>query len=106
MKKLALSLIAFALILGAAVAERPVQPRNKAELVVVGTVKKVTSKNTKYGGDGVLTHYTAEVAVDKVESGKGAEAGDTIKVNWFNVTKAPSKPLPGASGQKHDLKAR
>ena len=106
MKKLVLSLIAFALVLGVAVAEQPDEPRNKAALVIVGTVKKITAKNSKFGGDGVMTNYTADVVVDKVDSGKGAKAGDTIKVNWYNVTKTPSDPPDGAYGYNHKLKAK
>jgi hypothetical protein len=106
MKKVILTGCLVALVASVAQAERPLQPRADAKLVVTGTVSKVTPTESKYGGDGVLTNYVATVKVDKVEKGKGAKAGDTIKVTWFKVTKAPSRPLPGASGQAHALKGK
>jgi hypothetical protein len=90
----------------AALAERPPQKRDKADLVVVGTVKKITSTARKFGNDGVSTNYVADVVVDKVEKGEGAKAGDTIKVHWFRVTKRPSKPLAGAYGHRYPLEDR
>jgi hypothetical protein len=87
-------------------AERPQESRDKATLVVVGQVKKITTKESKWLGDGIRTDYTADVVVDKVEKGKGAKKGDTIKVNWYRVTKSPSKPPPGAYGHSYPIKER
>lgn len=84
-------------------AERPPQSREKADLVVVGKVAKLATKDATFGDDGTMTTYTATVKVDKVEKGK---AGDTITVTWFRVTKSPSKPLPAAYGQDHKLKEK
>src|SRR5258708_2843860 len=101
-------LIAFALALPvpALLAERPAEPREKADLVIVGTVKKLTATKSIWGGDGVSTSSLAEVVIDKVESGKGARAGETVKVGWYRVTKAPSKPLPGAYGHSYPIEAK
>jgi hypothetical protein len=98
--------VAVVLAAGVALAERPPEPREKADLVVVGTVKKVGTKQGTFGGDGVQTNYTAEVEVDQVDRGKGARAGETIKVTWFHVTKTPSRPLPGAYGHHYAIKAK
>jgi len=99
----ALALLAVA---SAANAERPLQKRDKADLTVTGKVEKITTKTSKFGNDGEMTTYTAKVAIDKVEKGDGAKAGDTIDVTWFHVTKRPSKAFPGAYGQEHDLKEK
>jgi hypothetical protein len=90
----------------AARAERPTQPKKDATLIVTGTVQKVESANEKFGGDGVLTKYTAQVKVDKVEKGKDAKPGDTIDVHWFQVTKRPTLAFPGAYGHKYDVKEK
>lgn len=97
-----LFVIVFAL---SARAERPPQFRKDAEAVIVGTVQKVTTKEAKFGGDGVMTYYTATVKVEKAEKGDAKE-GDTIEVKWFEVTKNPTRPLPGAYGHKHVVKAK
>src|SRR5690242_6897450 len=91
-------------IVSAALAERPPQPRDKADLVVAGKVKMITAKESKWFGDGIQTNYTAEVVVSKVEKGKGAKPGDTIKVNWYRVTRTPSKPPPAAYGHNFPIK--
>src|SRR5262249_38273601 len=87
-------------------AERPTQPKKDATDVVTGTVQKVSTSDEKFGGDGVLTNYTAEVKVDKVEMGKDVKADDTIAVHWFHVTKRPTKAFPGAYGHKYDIKEK
>ena len=102
MKKLACVVVVM-LVACAARGERPPQSREKADLVVTGKVTKLATKEATFGSDGVMTTYTATVKVDKVEKG---EAGDTITVIWFRVTKTPSKPLPGAYGQDHKLKEK
>ena len=84
-------------------AERPPQSREDADLVVVGKVAKLTTKESKFGTDGVMTTYTATVKVDKVEKGKAARE---IAVTWFRVTTRPSKSFPGAYGQDHKLKEK
>jgi hypothetical protein len=93
-------------VFSAAWAERPPQQRSEAKLVIVGTIKKITAKKSEWGGDGIVTNYTAEVVVGSVEKGKGAKVGQTIKVNWYHVTKTPSKPLPGAYGKSYPIKAK
>jgi hypothetical protein len=101
MKKL--TCLVAVLLVCAARAERPPQSREKADLVVVGRVTKLATAEAKFGGDGVMTTYTATVKVDKVVKG---EAGDEVAVTWFRVTTRPSKPLPGAYGQDHKLKEK
>ena len=101
MKKLAC--LAAVLLVCTARAERPPQSREKADLVVTGKVAKLTTTETKFGGDGVMTTYTATVKVDKVEKGK---ADDEIAVTWFRVTTRPTEPLAGAYGQDHKLKEK
>jgi hypothetical protein len=89
-----------------ALAERPPQSRDRADLVVVGKVKRITTQESGFGGDGTRTSYTAEVVIGKVERGKGAKAGDTIKVSWFHVTKRPSRALLAAYGHGYSLKEK
>src|SRR5262245_38338607 len=85
-------------------AERRPEPREKADAVVLGNVKKIATKESKFGEDGVQTNYTAEVEVTKAEKGEGIAVGDTIKVHWYDVTKRPSKLFPGAYGHEYDIK--
>src|SRR6516164_2288830 len=80
--------------------ERPPQSREDADLVVVGKVHAIMPKKEKFGGDGVLTRYLAEVKVTAVERGKAVKSGEAITVRWFHVTKNPSKRFVGAFG--HD----
>jgi hypothetical protein len=93
-------------LVAAARAERPPQPKSAATDVIVGTVEKVTTSTSPFGGDGVSTTYTATVKVDKVEKGTGAKEGDTITVSWYKVTKSPSRPLPGAYGKSYPVKEK
>lgn len=85
-------------------AERPPQKREDADAVIIGKVKKITTKDSKFGGDGTRTDYTAEVEVTKAEKGESVKAGETIKVNWYDVTKRPSKLLPAAYGHEYKIK--
>src|SRR4051812_42856664 len=85
-------------------AERPPQQKSAAASVVVGTVEKLDKRTAPFFGDGVRTDYTATVKVEKVERGDQVKPGDTIKVTWFNVTKRPSKPVPGAYGHGYPVK--
>jgi hypothetical protein len=87
-------------------AERPPQPRSAATDVIVGTVEKVTTSTSPFGGDGVSTTYMATVKVDKVEKGTNVKEGDTITVSWYKVTKSPSRPLPGAYGHSYPVKEK
>ena len=89
----------------AGLAEREPQNREDAELVVVGKVHQIIPKDEKFGGDGTLTRYLAQVKVTAVERGKGAKIGDRINVLWFRVTKGPSKTFPGAYGHAYPIKA-
>ncbi|MFO0880024.1 MAG: hypothetical protein U0840_21980 [Gemmataceae bacterium] len=103
-RRAALALVLLGLAVSLVQAERPPEQRSRADAVVVGTVGKVTPKTDTFGSDGVKTTYTATIEVKKVEKGEDIKQGDTIKVTWFAVTKAPSNPFPGAYGQKHALK--
>lgn len=106
MKRFACALIVSVVIVGLIRAERPPEFRKDADAQVTGTIKKLTPKKTKYGGDGEMTTWVADVVVSKVTKGKGIKQGSTIQVTWFAVTKEPSKPIPGASGQKFGVKAK
>src|SRR6185437_9197813 len=66
MKRIAAVILGLMICFGEARAERPPQARDKAKLVVAATVKKITSKESSFGGDGTRTDYTAEVVVDSV----------------------------------------
>jgi hypothetical protein len=86
-------------------AERPPEPRAKADVVITGKVVKVTTKDSKFFGDGVSTDFTATVKVEKVEKGD-VNVGDTVEVRWYAVTKSPSKPPPAAYGHDHGVRAK
>jgi hypothetical protein len=88
----------------ALLAERPPQDKKVATDVVVGTVKKVSTKESPFGGDGVRTDYTAEVEVKSVDRGENVKKGDTVKVAWFHVTKQPSRFIAGAFGHGYGVK--
>ncbi len=88
-----------------ALAERPPQFRKDAQLVVKCTVEKLTAEMSKFGGDGERTSYKVKIKVTGVEKGD-AKVGDTIEATWFHVTKSPTRPLPGAYGQKHEIKEK
>lgn len=98
---LSVSLLAFALLVGRASAERPPQKREEATNVVTGVIKQIETKESPFGGDGVRTDYVAEIAVEKSDKGEGVKPGDTIKVTWFRVTKNPTKPIVGAFGHAY-----
>jgi hypothetical protein len=91
---------------GAAQAERPPQARDKAKLAVTATVKKITTKESSFGGDGTRTDYTAEAVVDSVQKGDAVKPGDAITITWFHVTKKPSGPFVGAFGHGYDIKEK
>src|SRR5262245_25484545 len=100
--------LAVAMLLGVsslALAERPPEERKDAKMVLVGAVKKVTTRKVKLEGDGVMTHYLAQVRVKKVERGKGARAGGTVYVRWFALTKKPSEDWVGAGGHNYPIKS-
>jgi hypothetical protein len=101
-------LAAFSLATAAAsvYAERRPEERSEADLVVVGTVSKITAKRDKFGPDGTVTRYAAVVEVKKVEHGKAVRPGQTITVTWSHVTKRPGKPFPAAYGHRHRIKAQ
>ena len=93
-------------------AERPPQFRKEAMLIVSGTVKTLTSKDSPYVDTdtqvrlGTLTEYTAEIVVKSVEKGEKVRVGDTIKVYWFHVTKLTGKAFGGAVGHGYPLKEK
>src|ERR1043165_7103890 len=105
MKKIVAAFVGVLLMATVSKAERPPQFRKDAKLVVSGTVKKISSKEEPFGGDGVVTHYTVQLTVDAVDKGDGAKPGDSINVIWFNVTKRPSKIITGAYGHAYDIAA-
>jgi len=102
--------LVFSFSAGRVQGERPPQFRDKAMLVVSGTVKTITSKNSPYVDTdthvrlGTLTEYTAEVVVESVEKGEKVRVGDTIKVYWFHVTELTGKAFGGAVGHGYPLK--
>lgn len=82
-------------------------------LIVSGTVKKLTAKESPYVARddsktrlGTLTEYTAEIVVKSVEKGEKVRVGDTIQVNWFHVTKLTGKAFGGALGHGYPLKEK
>ncbi len=94
-------------------AERPPQSRDKAMLVVSGTVKTIASKKSPYVATdnpnvrlGTLTEYTAEIVVESVEKGEKVRVGDTIKVYWFHVTELTGVAFGGAVGHGYPLKEK
>jgi hypothetical protein len=98
-----LSLLVLVGIASTSRAERPPQKQEDANLVVVGVIKDLVSKESTFAGDGVRTDFTAEITVGKVERGDGVKAGEAIKATWFRVTKAPSKPIAGAYGHAYPV---
>jgi len=88
-----------------ALAERPPEERSEAKMVLVGTVKEITTRQSKLDSDGVMTHYLAQVAVKKVERGKGVKTGGTAYVRWFAVTKTPGEDWVGAGGHSYRIKS-
>src|SRR4051794_14168431 len=96
-----LAVVMLSSVTSLAVAERPPEERGEARLVLVGTVKKVTTRKSKLEEEGVMTHYLAQIAVKKVERGKGARAGGTVYVRWFAVTKKPSEEWVGGFGHSY-----
>jgi hypothetical protein len=107
MKKCLSALIALLIVAVVAHAERPPQAPEKAQLVVSGTVTKLTTATTTFAGDGVRTDYTAEVVVDAVDKGDTVKAGDTITLTWFCVTTRPSdRRIVGAFGHDYSIKEK
>jgi hypothetical protein len=121
MKKHLFVVLVLLIVVFTAQAERPPQPRDKAKLVMSGTVTKLTTKTSTFAYDGVRTDYTAELVVENAETGNGVtlqtpketkdrvkmvKAGDTITVTWFRVTTRPTKPLPGAYGHDYAIKEK
>jgi hypothetical protein len=100
---LVVTLFVTAIVLEQCLAERLTEKKEQATHVVSGVIKDIVAKESKFETDGIMTNYTAEIAIDTVDKGKGLKAGETVKAYWFHVTKTPSKPLPAAYG--HDLKA-
>jgi hypothetical protein len=99
------SLILALLAITPCLAERPPQLRKDAQVVVKGVVEKMFAEKSEFGGDGIRTSYKVKVKVTAVEKGD-VKVGDVIEATWFHVTKAPTRPLPGAYGQKHDIKEK
>jgi hypothetical protein len=96
--------LALALFVQRACAERPLEKKEAATNVVTGVIQKIEAKESKFGDDGVLTRYAADVRIDKVDRGEGLKVGDTVRAEWFHVTKRPSKPFPGAYGHAYAVK--
>lgn len=108
----ALFSLAFSPLAGRIRAERPPEFRKEATLVVGGTVKTLTSKDSPYVDTdtqvrlGTLTEYTAEIVVESVEKGEKVRVGETIKVTWYHVTKFTGIPFGGAVGHGYPLKEK
>jgi len=79
------------------------QPRDKADLVVVGKVHDLTFTRHTYGGDGVCIRCLAEVVVTSVERGEGALTGEKLNIRWTVVVRRPSRPEGG--GHVYRMKA-
>jgi hypothetical protein len=103
-KTIVASLLALAILVPAAFAERPSEQKDTATNVFTGTIKSLDAKDSLFGKDGKRTDYTAEVEVTAVDKGDGLKVGDTVKVTWFHVTKRPSGAFAGAYG--HGYEAR
>jgi uncharacterized protein (TIGR03067 family) len=106
MRKVLCVALALLLLATTAQAERPPQSRDKAKLVVTGTVKAITTRDEPFKGGGVCTHYTAEVVIDSVDKGEQVKARDTITLTWFYVTKRPARQVVGAFGHDYALKEK
>lgn len=94
-------------------AERPPQFREKADLVMTGTVKTITAKKSPYVANddpkvrlGTLTIYTAEINVEFIEKGEKAKVGDTIKASWFHVTEFTGIAFGGSVGHGYPLQEK
>src|SRR5437879_1975159 len=100
----AVTLAVFALTTCVALAERPPEEKDKADVIAIGDLVKITPKEEKIGDkeDGVLTKYEAELKVTAVQKGDGIKAGDTLKITWIQITKKPTGNFVGAAG--HDYK--
>lgn len=95
-----------ALPISAAFGERPLQPRSEADLVITGVVRTIVARDAAYGIDGIKTSYEAEVEVDQVESGGEHKAGDTVRVQWFHVTKPPRQAMFDAYGCDYGIREK
>jgi hypothetical protein len=101
---LALSLLVFVFV-NAAHAERPPQQREDAALIIEGEVEKVKHTESKFGNNGIRSDYVATIKLVKVEKGDH-KVGEVIEVHWFNVTKRPTRAMPGAYGHAYTIKAK
>lgn len=86
--------------------ERATQAHSEADLVITGVVRKIIAHEASYGIDGIKTYYEAEVVVDGVERGDGANTGDTVRVEWFCVTKPPKQALFDAYGCDYGIQEK
>lgn len=93
-----LSLLVVLFVLGHANAERPLEKKEDATHVLNGIIKKLDSKESKRFANGILTDYTAEIAIANIKKGAGLKTGDKVKVYWFHVTKPPTQSPPAANG--------
>jgi hypothetical protein len=103
-----ISLLAVAALVVATAAgrgETPIQPLDKADLVVVGKVWSLRFKESKPGEEGVRFRWFAEVIVTAVERGKGAKIGEKLNVRWSEVVKKPGREMPSPSGYTYRMKA-
>ena len=86
------------LVAAPTLAERPPQFPKDATDIVTAKVLRIYTSTEPFAGDGVMTHYLADLEVAGASKGQLKE-GDVISARWFHVTKSPSKPLPAAYGQ-------
>jgi hypothetical protein len=106
MKKCSTILLAVLAFAATARAERPPQVREEARLIVSGTVQKITVETFPFGNDGLRSDYTANVLIDAVQKGKQVKPQQTLAVSWFQITKRPTQPMPGAYGHRYTIKAK
>jgi hypothetical protein len=81
---------------GRAPADRPGEPKAKADLVVTGVVQKVSSKRTA-GGGYVYRNYVVSIRVKNVDKGKAAKPGRVIRARCYRCIKRPAQPTPNGT---------
>jgi hypothetical protein len=91
------------LVAAPTLAERPPQFPKDATDIVTAKVLRIYTSTEPFAGDGVMTHYIADLEVAGASKGQLKE-GDVISARWFHVTKSPSKPLPAAYGHAYGIK--
>jgi hypothetical protein len=65
---------------------------------VTGVIDKIETDDSDFGGGIKTDGLQATLRATKVERGTGIQAGKTIAIRWFHVTKRPPKSQPGGYG--------